>query len=281
MTDASSNPPVSTPSASTAPAGAPQTRSEEEPLITRVDGNILHIVLNRPRAKNAVNHRMAELMVDAIDRFNADDSLAIAVLSGAGGTFCSGMDLKAFVAGETPMIEGRGFAGLTLAPPAKPLIAAVEGYALAGGFETMLACDLVVVSEDAQFGIPEVTRGLVAFAGGVYTLPERTHRAIAMEMALTGGLYSAEFVYRHGLVNRIVPPGQAVSQATELARTIAANGPLAVRVSKQVIVESADWPRTEKHERQQPFADQIIHSADAQEGARAFAEKRAPRWTGK
>ena len=258
-----------------------QTASAESPVLTERRDNILIITLNRPAAKNAVNAAMAQRMVEIIDEFNADDSLAVAILTGAGGTFCSGMDLKAFVQGERPLVEGRGFLGLTLAPPAKPLIAAVEGYALAGGFETMLACDLVVAAETSKFGIPEVKRGLAAAAGGLYTLPERTHRAIAMEMALTGDIYPAEFGLQNGFVNRVVPAGQALEGALKLAQTIAANGPLAVRVSKQVIVESADWASAEKDEKQKAYVDPVMTSQDAREGATAFAEKRAPRWTGK
>ena len=180
--------------ATTSAATAP-TNAENQVVLTEVVDNVLVITLNRPEAKNAVNKDVAQGVAAAIDRFNDDDQLAVAVITGAGGTFCSGMDLKAFVRGESPSVEGRGFAGLTEAPPAKPLIAAVEGYALAGGFETMLACDLVVAADNAKFGLPEVKRGLVAAAGGVYTLPERTHRAIAMEMALTGDLYPTEFVW--------------------------------------------------------------------------------------
>lgn len=265
----------------------PATTSADAPadtnqvVLTEVVDNVLVITLNRPEAKNAVNKDVAQGVAAAIDRFNDDDELAVAVLTGAGGTFCSGMDLKAFVRGESPSVEGRGFAGLTEAPPAKPLIAAVEGYALAGGFETMLACDLVVAADNAKFGLPEVKRGLVAAAGGVYTLPERTHRAIAMEMALTGDLYPTEFVAGHGLINRVVPAGQALEGALELARTIAANGPLAVRTSKQIIVESADWASDEKSAKQEPLTRDVFNSHDAIEGSKAFAEKRAPRWTGK
>lgn len=276
MTD--SHDPGNADAASAASTGT-EPANPDQPVLTHTEGNVFVITLNRPGARNAVNLQTAQLVAAAIDRFNADDSLAVAVLTGAGGTFCSGMDLKGFVQGENPFIEGRGFAGLTLAPPAKPLIAAVEGYALAGGFEVMLACDLVVAAVDAQFGLPEVKRGLIAAAGGLYTLPDRTHRAIAMEMALTGGMYPAEFVERRGLVNRLVPAGQALAGAMELARSIAANGPLAVRVSKQVIV--GDSSNEDKHNKQQPLVDMIMNSRDAIEGATAFAEKRTPKWTGK
>lgn len=255
--------------------------TDQPEVLTEVRGNVLVITLNRPEAKNAATAEMARLMAGIIDDFDADDSLSVAVLTGAGGTFCSGMDLKGFVRGELPGLPGRGFLALTEAPPAKPLIAAVEGYALAGGFETMLACDLVVASESAKFGIPEVKRGLVAASGGLVTLPERTHRAVAMEMALTGDIYPAAFGEKHGFVNALVPEGQALDGALALAERIAANGPLAVRASKQIISESPGWPAGEKFTRQAAISDPVMGSDDAREGATAFAEKRPPRWTGR
>lgn len=264
---------------SEAPA-APEANAEDE-VLTEVRGQVLIITLNRPKAKNAATQNMAQKMATILDDFEANDDLFVAVVTGAGGTFCSGMDLKGFVRGERPSVEGRGFLSLTEAPPAKPIIAAVEGYALAGGFETMLACDLVVAAETAKFGIPEVKRGLAAAAGGLVTLPKRTHTAVAMEMALTGDIYPATFGKENGFVNRIVGEGQALDGALELAQTIAANGPLAVKASKQVIVESADWSDAEKFSRQGTIVDPVFKSADAIEGSKAFAEKRAPQWTGK
>src|SRR5690625_3068270 len=191
------------------------------------------------------------------------------------------MDLKAFMRGERPSVPGRGFLAITQRPPTKPVIAAVEGYALAGGFETMLACDLVVASEAAKFGIPEVKRGLVAAAGGLLELPKRTHRAVAMEMALTGDIYNAEFGYRHGFVNRLTSEGEALDEAMKLANAIAANGPLAVKTSKRIITESPAWSDEEKFAKQSALSDPVFASDDAKEGATAFAEKRAPRWTGR
>ncbi|WP_029089548.1 crotonase/enoyl-CoA hydratase family protein [Brevibacterium album] len=255
--------------------------AENAEVLTEVRGNVLVITLNRPQAKNAANAAMAQQMVAALDRLESDDSLYVGVITGAGGTFCSGMDLKGFVRGERPSIPGRGFLGLTEGRIAKPLIAAVEGYALAGGFETMLACDLVVAAETAKFGVPEVKRGLVAAAGGVVTLPKRTHRAVAMEMALTGDIYPATFGKENGFVNTIVGEGGALDGALELAQRIAKNGPLAVRVSKQLIVESQDWTDEEKFAKQAPIVDPVFTSADAKEGATAFAEKREPNWTGR
>ncbi|WP_291797164.1 crotonase/enoyl-CoA hydratase family protein [Brevibacterium sp.] len=258
-----------------------ENAATEAEVLTEVRGNVLVITLNRPKAKNAANAAMAQQMVAALDRLESDDSLYVGVITGAGKTFCSGMDLKGFVRGERPSIPGRGFLGLTEGRINKPLIAAVEGYALAGGFETMLACDLVVAAETAKFGVPEVKRGLVAAAGGVVTLPNRTHRAVAMEMALTGDIYPATFGKENGFVNTIVADGGALDGALELAQKIAKNGPLAVRVSKQLIIESQDWSEEEKFAKQAPIVDPVFTSADAKEGATAFAEKREPDWTGR
>ncbi|MFL0535394.1 crotonase/enoyl-CoA hydratase family protein [Micrococcus luteus] len=260
---------------------SPDSTKRHEPLLTQIRGAVLVITLNRPQAKNAATLRMAELMAQALDRYEADDSLRAAVLTGAGGTFCAGMDLKAFVRGERPRVEGRGFLALTERPPSKPLIAAVEGHALAGGFETMLACDLVVAGRGARFGLPEVKRGLVAAAGGLMKLPRLTHRAVAMEMILTGDSYDAEFGLANGFVNRVVEDGQALDSALELAERIAANGPLALRASKRVIAESPEWPLREQFQWQREIVEPVFSSEDAEEGAKAFAEKRRPVWQGR
>lgn len=260
---------------------SPDSTKRHEPLLTQIRGAVLVITLNRPQAKNAATLRMAELMAQALDRYEADDSLRAAVLTGAGGTFCAGMDLKAFVRGEGPRVEGRGFLALTERPPSKPLIAAVEGHALAGGFETMLACDLVVAGRGARFGLPEVKRGLVAAAGGLMKLPRLTHRAVAMEMILTGDSYDAEFGLANGFVNRVVEDGQALDAALELAERIATNGPLALRASKRVIAESPEWPLREQFQRQREIVEPVFSSEDAEEGAKAFAEKRRPVWQGR
>jgi enoyl-CoA hydratase len=252
----------------------------EEVQVALADG-ILTVTLNRPAARNAVNRAVAVGVADAMKRLDEDGAIHAAIITGAGGTFCSGMDLKAFVSGELPIVPGRGFAGIAEAPPQKPLIAAVEGFALAGGFEIAITCDLIVAAEDAKFGIPEVKRGLAAGAGGLVRLPRQIPRRVAMELAITGEFITAQRAYELGLVNRVVPSGQALAAATALARTIAANGPLAVRASKQVIEQSQDWPHGEAIARQQPFLDAVFRSADAIEGARAFAEKRAPVWKGK
>ncbi len=201
-------------------------------------------------------------------------SLRVGILTGAGGTFCAGMDLKAFVTGETPEVEGRGFAGITARPPQKPLIAA-------GGLETAIACDLIVAAENAKFGIPEAKRGLVAAAGGLVRLPNQIPERVAMELALTGEFISARRAYEIGLINAVVAPGTALEAARALAARIVANGPLAVAASKRIIVESRDWPAAEAFKRQSAVAAPIFSSEDAIEGSRAFAEKRAPNWKGK
>lgn len=252
----------------------------EEVQVAVADG-IMTVTINRPAARNAVNRAVAFGIGDAMKALDEDPAILAAIITGAGGTFCSGMDLKAFVSGELPIVPGRGFAGIAEAPPAKPLIAAVEGFALAGGFEIAISCDLIVSADNARFGIPEVKRGLAAGAGGLVRLPRQIPRRVAMELAITGEFISAQRAYELGLINRIVPAGQALEAATALARTIAANGPLAVKASKQVIEQSQDWPHGEAIPRQQPFLDAVFRSSDAIEGARAFAEKRAPVWKGK
>ena len=251
----------------------------EEVLTSEEDG-VLVVTINRPEAKNAMTKAAAEGIAAAMDRLDSDDNLRVGILTGAGGTFCSGMDLKGFLRGESPSIEGRGFGGIVQKPPEKPLIAAVEGYALAGGLELMIACDLVTANTGAKFGIPEVKRGLVAAAGGVMMLPDQIPERIAMELALTGDFIDAARAYELGLINRITE-GEALAAAKELAASIVANGPLAVRVSKQVIKQSRGWPMDERYTRQTQLIAPVFVSEDAREGAAAFAEKRAPNWKGK
>ncbi|MGQ0574822.1 MAG: crotonase/enoyl-CoA hydratase family protein [Pseudonocardia sp.] len=252
----------------------------DEVLFER-SGSVAVVTLNRPQARNAVNQALSTALAAAMDEFDADDALTVGILTGAGGSFCAGMDLKAFLAGERPHISGRGFGGLTEAPPAKPLIAAVEGYALAGGCELMLACDLVVASREATFGVPEVRRGLIPGAGGLIRLPQRIPYQIAMELALTGDPLSAVDAHRFGLVNRLTEPGAALAGAHELAARITRNGPLAVRTAKRVLVEAPTWPADEVWARQREELKVIFGSSDAREGAAAFAERREPRWQGR
>jgi enoyl-CoA hydratase len=249
-------------------------------VLVETRGPVLIITLNRPEAKNAANLALAKGVAAAIDQLDGDDSLTVGVITGAGGTFCSGMDLKGFLRGESPSVPGRGFAGLTDAPPKKPLIAAVDGYALAGGMELALACDLIVANRNAKFGIPEVKRGLAAAAGGLIRLPRQMPYRLAMELALTGDFMPAERGYALGLVNRLTD-GPAIEGALELAAAIGANGPLAVKASKQVIVESRLWSDEEAMKKQQAIVGKVFTSEDAREGASAFAEKRAPNWKGR
>ncbi len=248
--------------------------------IEREDG-LLVVVLDRPKARNAIDAAMSVAIAAAMDLLDADDDLSVGILTGAGGTFCAGMDLKAFLRGEVPAVEGRGFGGLTQAPPAKPLIAAVEGYALAGGCELALACDLVVAGEGASFGLPEVQRGLIAGAGGLIRLPLRIPAQVAMEHALTGDPMTARDAHRHGLVNRLTATGGALDGARELAARISRNGPLAVRATKKVLTEAPTWPSDEVWDRQGAILAEVFSSEDAREGATAFAERREPRWTGR
>ena len=248
-------------------------------LTTREEDGVLVITMNRPEARNAMNKAVAEGIGAALDRLDAEPALRVAVLTGAGGTFCSGMDLKGFLRGESPVVEGRGFGGLVLKPPMKPLIAAVDGYALAGGLELMIACDLVVANTAAKFGIPEAKRGLAAGAGGLMRLPDQIPYRVALELALTGNFIDAERAMALGLINRITD-GPAIEGAMALAREITDNGPAAVRVSKQVMSESRGWPLDERWERQGRLLPEVFKSPDAREGAAAFAEKRKPNWTG-
>jgi enoyl-CoA hydratase len=250
-------------------------------VLTERDGAVLVITLNRPQVRNAVNGALARSVAAALDELDGDPSLSVGVLTGAGATFCSGMDLKAFLTGDIPEVPGRGLAGITTTPPDKPVIAAVEGYALAGGCEIALACDMIVASRDATFGLPETKRALVAGAGGLFRLPQRIPRAIAMEYALTGEHFSATDAHAWGLVNRVTDPGEALAGALELARKITANGPLAVRVTKQIVANGGDWPAEERWTRQSELLKPVMTSSDAREGATAFAEKRPPVWTGK
>jgi enoyl-CoA hydratase len=254
--------------------------TDEPVVLTERRERVLVVTLNRPDQRNAVNSEVARGIATALDELDADASLAVGIITGAGGYFCAGMDLKAFAAGDMPWTDG-GFAGITERVSDKPLIAAVEGFAVAGGLEIALACDLIVAAKGAKLGIPEAKRSLVAAAGGLLRLPRMLPRNIANELALTGDPITAERGYELGLVNRVTEPGSALEGAAELAATIAANGPLALAGSKRILRESVDWPQSEAFQRQRPIWEPIFGSADAQEGAAAFTEKRAPVWQGR
>jgi enoyl-CoA hydratase len=250
-------------------------------VLTERNDNVLTITINRPAQRNAVSREVALQLASALDVLDADSTLSVGVLTGAGGTFSAGMDLKAFAKGETPILPGRGFGGLTQAVVRKPLIAAVEGWALGGGFEMALSCDLIVAAEDAKFGLPEVKRGLIAGEGGVIRLPRRIPYHVALKVLLTGEPLSAVDAKQYGLVSELTTPGAALQAAHGLARRIAANAPLALARVKEVLRETQGLNDTEAFARQAENAHGLLDSEDAHEGALAFAEKRAPVWRGR
>jgi enoyl-CoA hydratase len=255
--------------------------NEQPAVLTERRERVLLITINRPDARNAVNAAVATGIAAAMDELDTDGELTLGILTGAGRGFCAGMDLKAFVAGESAWAGDRGFAGITQRASVKPLIAAIEGFAVAGGLEIALACDLIVAARGARLGIPEVKRSLVAAGGGLLRLPRVLPRGIAMELALTGDPIIAERGYELGLVNRLAEPGESLAAALELAARIAPNGPLALAASKRILSESVDWPDAEFWARQGEIVGPVMSSEDAREGATAFAEKRAPVWSGR
>ena len=247
-------------------------------VLVRRDNGILIVTINRPDQRNAVNGAVSAGIASALDLLDSSPDLRVGVLHGNGSAFCAGMDLKAFAAGEQVRDPARGFGGIVERPPAKPLIAAVEGWALGGGFEIVLACDLVTAGKSARFGLPEVRRGLAARGGGVFRLPQRLPRNLAMEIIVTGAPLDADRAAQFGLVSRLVEDGQALSAALELAAQIAANAPMSVRASKAVAIESADWPLAEGFQRQRAYLEPVFASQDATEGVTAFRERRDPVW---
>lgn len=260
---------------------APLPPPPEPPVQVERRGAITIITLNRPRVRNAVDLATALLLERALDAYEADPAAQVAIITGAGGYFCAGMDLKAAARGETPMTEQRGPLGITAKPPLKPLIAAVEGPALAGGCELALSADLVVAADDSTFGVPEVKRGLVAVGGGVLRLAQRLPRAVAMELALTGDPITATRAAALGLVNQVTEPGHALTAALELAQRIACNAPLSLAASKRIIDESPDWTTDIAFTRQLEVAGTALASEDAGEGVLAFTQKRPPVWKGR
>ncbi|MCZ4551061.1 crotonase/enoyl-CoA hydratase family protein [Gordonia rubripertincta] len=253
----------------------------DSPITMVIDDHVATITISRPQVRNAIDMPTALALAEALDAVDRNDDVRAAVVTGAGGFFCAGMDLKAYNATKVrPIVPGRGAFGICERATTTPLIAAVEGKALGGGFEIALACDLIVAAEDAMFGLPEVSRGLVAAAGGVLRLPRLVPQKVALDMALTGVPITASTAAHHGLVARVVPPGHALNAAQGLAQTIARNAPMAVAVSKSLITSSAAWPENEMFDRQRPHTDRVRESRDAAEGARAFVEKRPPVWSG-
>ena len=226
------------------------TPPSSEPVLAERRGNVLLITLNRPEVRNAVNAALAAGVAGALDELDGDDGLSVGVLTGAGGFFCAGMDLGAFVKGESPWFGDRGFAGIAQRASRKPLIAAIEGFAVAGGMEIALACDLIVAAKGAKMGIPEAKRSLVAAGGALLRLPRRMPYHVVMELALTGDPLPAERFHEFGLVNRLAEPGSAVDVALELAGALAKNGPLALVASKRILQEQFDWSSAEMWEKQ-------------------------------
>lgn len=260
-----------------------------EVLTAALDGGVRVITLNRPEVRNAVNFALAQGLAGALDELDADDDARVGVLTGAGGSFCSGMDLKALSGMDTralgpedvPYVEGHGLAGISHRASEKPLIAAIEGSALAGGLEIALACDLLVAAEDATFGLPEVKRGLAALAGGLIHLPRRVPYHFAMELALTGAPITARRAHELGLVNRVVPAGTALDEAVALGREIARNAPIGVQVSTTVIRGSRNRTVDESWDQQNGLAAKVVFSEDVREGATAYVEGREPVWKGR
>lgn len=250
-------------------------------VLTERRNRTLVITINRSESRNAIDLATALALAAALDELDRDPGLSAGVLTGAGRTFSAGMDLKAYLRGERPEVAGRGLAGLTRQPPRTPLIAAVEGYALAGGFEMVLACDLVIASESARFGFPEVQRGLLAGSGGLLRLATRLPTAVAMEFALTGRQMGADEALRWGLVNRVVPEGEALAEAVALAERVATCSPVAVQAAKDLVAGAQDWTRDEAWHRQGEMLAEVLASEDSREGAAAFAEGRDPVWRGR
>jgi enoyl-CoA hydratase len=265
-------------------AADPETEAvpeSAEAVLRERRGSVLLITLNRPAVRNAVDGAVAAGVAGALDELDGDDELSVGILTGAGGFFCAGMDLGAFVRGESPWFEDRGFAGIAQRAARKPLIAAIEGFAVAGGMEIALACDLIVAARGARLGIPEAKRSLVAAGGALLRLPRRMPYHVVMELALTGELLPAERFHELGIVNRLAEPGEALAAALELAATVAKSGPLALAASKRILEEQWDWPSAEMWERQRAISGPVFESEDAKEGASAFKEKREPVWRGR
>ncbi|MET2833128.1 crotonase/enoyl-CoA hydratase family protein, partial [Mesorhizobium shangrilense] len=254
--------------------------SEElRPVLTERRGHILIVTINRPQVRNAFDTDTAMAMQAAMDLLDGEEDLFVGVLTGAGGNFSSGMDLKAAAKDGPPPLLARGDFGILGRPPRKPLIAAVEGYAVAGGFETCLACDMIVAARDAKFGLPEVRHNLLA-TNALVRLPLRMPYHLAMELALTGAFKDAAYFERFGVVNYLTEPGEALEEALKLAQSLLENGPLALAASKEIMFQSLDGQAEEDRLKQLPIVQKVFGSEDEREGLRAFAEKRKPVWQG-
>jgi enoyl-CoA hydratase len=255
--------------------------ADSRTILTERRGPLLLVTVNRPHVRNAFDSATSLQMNAAMDLLDAQQDLFIGIITGAGATFSSGADLKELASGAERERPPRGGFGILARPPGKPLIAAVEGYAVGGGFELCLSCDLIVAASNARFGLPEVRHNVVAIGGALFRLPRRMPYHLAMEMALTGEWRDAEFLHRHGIVNRVCAPGAALEHALQLAQTLLVNGPTALAATKQIMQHASDWDEAQAWDAQMHHARIALESADRQEGLRAFAEKRAPSWQGK
>ncbi|MAK60817.1 MAG: enoyl-CoA hydratase [Ponticaulis sp.] len=254
----------------------------EPKILTERDGNVLIITVNRAAdARNAFDRETADLMEAAIDQLDAEDSLFAGIITGAGNTFSAGADLKAVRRGERPRTERRGGFGLFKEPSRKPLVAAVEGYAVAGGFELALACDIIIAATNSKFGLPEVKHNLVAVGGGLFRLPKRMPYHIAMDLALTGDIREAAFFHQYGVVHNLVEPGETLAAAKAYIDRILQNGPTALAATKEIVANAVDWTEADAWQFQQKAAEKALQSEDRAEGLAAFAEKRKPVWKGR
>jgi enoyl-CoA hydratase/carnithine racemase len=246
-----------------------------------VDGRVAVVTIDRPQARNALDPETSQALNDAFVRVEGDDDVWVSVITGAGPVFCAGADLKAIAAGQVPAGEPWGFGGLVRPGRTKPVIAAVNGHALAGGLELLLACDIIVAAEGAQFGLPEVSRGIVPGAGGLWRLAQQLPYRRALELVLTGDRIDAAEALRLGLVNRVVAREEVLPTALALAARICENAPLAVRESRRIAVAAPGLPDADGWRMTDAAWSRVLESEDAREGPRAFAEKRAPQWKGR